>query len=243
MKLVQLPAQGHKHQKEHQLPVIHSSGFILASLFDLFRRTGISLHRVSKCIAYCVRARFETSSKELLLIRAQTLSVATLNKVFIPSISYVPQLHPYQQPALRHPLAIQNWCSVGYLSCSHCVHGVAGDLPWGRQELRGDCHLKLLCNNCFSLRWALPNQLPLSHWVSGGLWLRWKLCDAKKCFSASSLLLSCEVAECRCIQVCSTHQMSSASACIHWPHELHISKNCSHWSIICVSFMYFRIFR
>lgn len=35
MKLVQLPAQGRKHQKEHQLPVIHSSDFILASLLDI----------------------------------------------------------------------------------------------------------------------------------------------------------------------------------------------------------------
>ena len=157
-KLVQLPAQGYKHQKEHQLPVIHSSDFILASLFHISRRTGISVRGVSKYIAYCVRACCETSNKELLIIKAQTLSVASLNKVFTPSISYVPQLHPHQQPALCRPLAIQNSCSVGYLSRRHCVRGVAGDLSWGRQELRGT-----VTWNCFAMTDSLWDEpFPLS---------------------------------------------------------------------------------
>lgn len=46
MELVQLPAQAHKHQKEHPLPITHSSGFILAILqYHTIRNTGV-LHLV-----------------------------------------------------------------------------------------------------------------------------------------------------------------------------------------------------
>lgn len=46
MELVQLPAQAHKHQKEHPLPITHSSGFILAILqYHTVHNTGV-LHLV-----------------------------------------------------------------------------------------------------------------------------------------------------------------------------------------------------
>lgn len=197
MKLVRLPAQGHKHQKVHHLPVIDSSDFILASLFDLCRRTDIS---VSK---YCVRACYETSSKELLLIRAQaqTLSAASLNKIFTFTANYVPWLCPHQQPVLRHPSAIPNWCRAGYLSCSHCVRGVAGDLSGGRQELRADCLLRFfaitdsLWDAPFPPSFLSPTEsLGVCGWDGNYVMPR------RRC-SASTLLLSCEMAGRECVWV------------------------------------------